>query len=100
MDTTTASPAGRGPAATTPARSGELAPSDLAPVGVPITAHPRDPLGFPGYLEKLDAAATGDVYESVTVGIAELDGLPNVVALGSFAFLGYRTYRRMQSRTR
>jgi acyl-CoA carboxylase subunit beta len=88
MDTTTASSAGRGPASTTPVRSSALAPSDLAPLGVPIAAHPRDPLGFPDYLEKLDAAATGETDESVTVGIAELDGLPAVVALGNFAFLG------------
>jgi acyl-CoA carboxylase subunit beta len=88
MDTTTASSAGRAAAPGTPVGSCGFAPSDLAPLGVPIAEHPRDPLGFPGYRDKLAAATTADGDESVTVGIAELAGLPVVVALGDFTFLG------------
>lgn len=88
MDTTTASSAEGGPAPAAPVPPGPLAPADLAPLGVPIGASPRDPLGFPGYAEKLAAAAAAGGDESVAVGIATFAGLPVVVALGDFAFLG------------
>jgi acyl-CoA carboxylase subunit beta len=81
MDTATASSPGRDRPV------GELVPEELAPLGVEVASQPSDPLGFPGYAGKLRTArADGD--ESVDVGLAELAGLPVVVALGRFAFLG------------
>ncbi|MEX2504045.1 MAG: carboxyl transferase domain-containing protein [Egicoccus sp.] len=61
---------------------------DLRPL--PATAHTParggDPLGFPGYADKLAGLADHD--ESVAVGLATLAGQDVVVALGDFSFLG------------
>ena len=60
---------------------------DLRPL--PATARTRtdaDPLGFPGYAQKL--ADLDDLDESVAVGLATLAGQDVVVALGDFDFLG------------
>jgi acetyl-CoA carboxylase carboxyl transferase alpha subunit len=65
-----------------------LAPSALRPLPAPPASPPDDPLGFPGYREQLARAREDDADESVTVGLADLDGLDVVAVVGDFAFLG------------
>lgn len=73
-----------------PRTSGRLRAADLHPLPRPIAPVPRDPLGFPGYAQRLDGADAADpsADESVTVGLATLGDAPVVVALGHFGFLG------------
>lgn len=48
-----------------------------------------DPLQFPDYREKLDAAeAKTGVFDSVICGMAELDGNPVSIAVADFGFMG------------
>ncbi len=76
-------------ATSTRAVARRLSPADLSPLPVVPTAIDDDPLGFPGYPEALARARDGDEdAESVSVGVVHLDGLPVVVALGRFGFLG------------
>jgi acyl-CoA carboxylase subunit beta len=60
---------------------------ELGPLQV---ARPEaDPLAFPGYPDQLGRARErAGADESVTVGVADLDGLPVVAAVGEFRFLG------------
>ncbi|MFA9430401.1 carboxyl transferase domain-containing protein [Egicoccus sp. AB-alg2] len=67
---------------------GRLRREDLRPlpVATAATTGRPDPLGFPGYADKLADLADRD--ESVAVGLATLGGEDVVVALGDFTFLG------------
>jgi acyl-CoA carboxylase subunit beta len=82
-------------------RSADLSTRPLEPLPSPVTSSPSDPLGFPGYADKLaalrdagdapdggDAPEGGDAAESVRVGLTELGGEPVVAAVGDFRFLG------------
>jgi acyl-CoA carboxylase subunit beta len=64
--------------------------SHLEPLPTPPVDPADDPLGFPGYRDKLAVArADGSaVDESVAVGVAELGGERVVAAVGAFGFLG------------
>lgn len=69
------------------------AASSSGPVLTPLPGTPPvgpdDPLGFPGYPERLERARGGDPdAESLETGTAEVDGVEVVVARGRFEFLG------------
>jgi acyl-CoA carboxylase subunit beta len=64
---------------------GRVDVTDLAPLRRPIPACPADPIGFPGYPQRL---AREDEDESVAVGIATLGSLEVAAAVGRFGFLG------------
>lgn len=74
--------------------SPKISAADLQPL--PVPAGDDDPLGFPGYRDKLARARErslsrtpqGAADESVSVGLLDLGGVPVVVALGHFDFLG------------
>jgi acyl-CoA carboxylase subunit beta len=75
-------------ATSTPAGSA-LDPHHLEPLPTAPVAPTEDPLGFPGYPDKLAAAReAGDVDESVAVGVAHLGDERVVAAIGAFGFLG------------
>ena len=66
-----------------------LQPDLLRPLPSTPTPTQLDPLGFPGYRERLvRAAAETSADESVTTGTVHLGGGEVVVALGRFDFLG------------
>lgn len=61
----------------------------LSPLPAPSASTATDPLAFPGYGDKLAAAARrSDADESVAVGLATLGGEQVVAAIGAFGFLG------------
>jgi acetyl-CoA carboxylase carboxyl transferase subunit beta len=60
----------------------------LAPLERAITRVVDDPLGFPGYADKLHASRRGGSAHSVEVGHADIGGLPVIAARGDFRVLG------------
>jgi acyl-CoA carboxylase subunit beta len=68
----------------------QLRADDLRPLPTAVAAVVDDPLGFPGYADKLrETRSQADgPDESVAVGLATLGGVEVVAALGDFSFLG------------
>lgn len=72
-----------------PDRAGDGRSPVLTPLPVPVAATPRDPLGFPGYLDALEGTGHDPAGEAaVEVGTTRLAGLPVVVAQGRFDLHG------------
>jgi acyl-CoA carboxylase subunit beta len=65
-----------------------LRAADLRPLPHPPAPVADDPLGFPGYADKLAAARADGTDESVVTGLATLGGATVVAAIGRFGFLG------------
>jgi acyl-CoA carboxylase subunit beta len=71
-------------------RSPQLRAADLRPLPTAVASVADDPLGFPGYADKLRETRARDdgPDESVAVGLATLGGVEVVAAIGDFSFLG------------
>jgi acetyl-CoA carboxylase carboxyl transferase subunit beta len=76
--------------ATTALTSGTsgVAREDLRPFDIPLVPTSDDPLGFPGYLEKLQAVRVDGDIHAVDVGTMALGAAEVVVARGRFDVLG------------
>jgi acyl-CoA carboxylase subunit beta len=71
-------------------RAPQLRAEDLRPLPTPPAEVSTDPLGFPGYADRVRELRARDdrPEESVAVGLATLGGVEVVAAIGDFSFLG------------
>lgn len=72
---------------TAPAGTSGIGRDELRPLGITLPPAIDDPLGFPGYPEKLAAVRTGGDAHTVDVGLLTLGEVDVVVARGCFDVL-------------